>query len=238
MYAETGRLDEALKLATVAQAQLKRPEADDTLGWVYYRKGLLQHAIASFERAANKAPNNPVYQYHLGLAQLKQGNDAQGRAALKRALALKSDFNGADDARKALEEDEASAIASLASELKRFTQWLGARFRQIRRDPQSSARRAGRDRVRAPSARVGSTPRSNMRRASRSSGVSRSQQSPLQAARSAFRRARSAVSRAASTRARMRGRRLARRRGGEFAGGQRRDRDGQVHPIAQRSRQS
>ena len=104
IYAEDGRLDEALKLATVAQTQLKRPESEDTLGWVYYRKGLWQHAIASFERAAAKAPSNPVYQYHLGLAQLKQGNDAQGRAALKRALTLKPDFNGAADARKALEE--------------------------------------------------------------------------------------------------------------------------------------
>jgi tetratricopeptide (TPR) repeat protein len=104
MYAEDGRLDEALKLATVAQAQLKRPEADDTLGWVYYRKGLVQHAISAFERAAAKAPTNPTYQYHLGLAHLKQGNDAQGRAALKRALAMKSDFNGADEARKALAE--------------------------------------------------------------------------------------------------------------------------------------
>jgi tetratricopeptide (TPR) repeat protein len=104
MYAESGRLDDALKLATVAQDQLKRPESEDTLGWVYYRKGLWQHAIASFERAISKAPANPVYQYHLGLAHLKEGNDAQGRAALKRALAMKSDFNGADDARRALEE--------------------------------------------------------------------------------------------------------------------------------------
>jgi len=104
MYAEAGRLDDALKLATVAQDQLKRPEAEDTLGWVYYRKGLWQHAIASFERAISKAPANAVYQYHLGLAHLKEGNDSQGRAALKRALALKSDFNGADDARRALEE--------------------------------------------------------------------------------------------------------------------------------------
>jgi tetratricopeptide (TPR) repeat protein len=102
MYAEAGRLDEALKLATIATEQLKRPEAEDTLGWVYYKKGLAQHAIAAFERAVAKAPENPVYQYHLGLAQLKDGNDTQGRAALKRALAIKSDFNGADEARKAL----------------------------------------------------------------------------------------------------------------------------------------
>jgi hypothetical protein len=33
---------------------------------------------------------------------LKEGHEAEGRAALKRALALKSDFNGADEARKAL----------------------------------------------------------------------------------------------------------------------------------------
>ena len=104
IYAEAGRLDEALKFATVAQERLKRPESDDTLGWVYYKKGLLQHAITSFERAATKAPRNPVYQYHLGLAHLKEGNEEQGRAALKRALAIKSDFNGADEARKALAE--------------------------------------------------------------------------------------------------------------------------------------
>ena len=102
MYAEAGRLDEALTLATVAIEQLKRPEAEDTLGWIYYRKGLTQHAITAFERAVAKSPKNPVYQYHLGLAQLKDGNDTQGRAALKRALDLQPDFNGADDARKAL----------------------------------------------------------------------------------------------------------------------------------------
>jgi tetratricopeptide (TPR) repeat protein len=106
MYAEAGRLDEALKLATVATEQLKRPEADDTLGWVYYRKGLAQHAITAFERAVSKAPDNPIYHYHLGLAQLKEGNDAEGRAALKRALAIKSDFSGADEARKALAEEK------------------------------------------------------------------------------------------------------------------------------------
>jgi tetratricopeptide (TPR) repeat protein len=104
IYAEAGRLDEALKFAAVAQERLKRPESDDTLGWVYYKKGLLQHAITFFERAATKAPRNPVYQYHLGLAHLKEGNEVEGRAALKRALAIKADFNGADEARKALAE--------------------------------------------------------------------------------------------------------------------------------------
>ena len=65
-----------------------------------YRKGLATHAVAAFDRALSKAPDNPVYHYHLGLAQLKAGNTRQGRAALTRALALKSDFNGADEARE------------------------------------------------------------------------------------------------------------------------------------------
>jgi tetratricopeptide (TPR) repeat protein len=103
LYADDGRLDEALKLATVAQEEMRqRPEAEDTLGWIYYRKGLATHAVAAFDRALSKAPDNPVYHYHLGLAQLKAGNTRQGRAALTRALALKSDFNGADEARRAL----------------------------------------------------------------------------------------------------------------------------------------
>ena len=108
MYAESGKLDEALRLATVAQEQMRgRPEAEDTLGWVYYRKGLATHAVAAFDRALAKSPDNPVYHYHLGLAQLKAGNMRHGRAALTRALALKPDFNGADEARKALAQETA-----------------------------------------------------------------------------------------------------------------------------------
>ena len=58
----------------------------------------------AFERAIERAPKNPVYHYHLGLAHLKAGNDARGRAALRRALELKPDFAGADDASRALAE--------------------------------------------------------------------------------------------------------------------------------------
>jgi Flp pilus assembly protein TadD len=103
IYAETGKPDEAIKLAMVAQAELRgRPEAEDTLGWAYYHKGLTGHAIAAFERALGKAPDNPVYHYHLGLAHAKAGSDANARQSFQRALALKADFAGADDARAKL----------------------------------------------------------------------------------------------------------------------------------------
>jgi tetratricopeptide (TPR) repeat protein len=103
IYADEQRLDDALRLAGVAvDAMKQRPEAEDTLGWIYYLKDLPGHAIPAFERALSRAPNNPIYHYHLGLAQMKAGNEAAGRKALRRALELKPDFNGAEDARKAL----------------------------------------------------------------------------------------------------------------------------------------
>jgi tetratricopeptide (TPR) repeat protein len=103
MLAQDGQLDEALRLATDAKRTLRqRPEAEDTLGWIYLRKNLTGHAIPAFRRAIELAPDNPTYHYHLGLAYLRAGNDKDGRAALQRALALKTDFNGADDARARL----------------------------------------------------------------------------------------------------------------------------------------
>ncbi len=80
----------------IAQEQLKRrPEGDDTLGWVQLRRGVTADAIASFTRAVGRSPNNPVYHYHLGLAYLKMGDKARGRDELQRALTLSPDFSGA-----------------------------------------------------------------------------------------------------------------------------------------------
>jgi tetratricopeptide (TPR) repeat protein len=103
MYAEDGRLDDALRLARVAKDQLRRrPEGEDTLGWVQLRKGASADAIASFSRAVERNPSNPVYHYHLGLAYLQNGDKQRGRTELQRALEISQDFSGADEARKQL----------------------------------------------------------------------------------------------------------------------------------------
>jgi tetratricopeptide (TPR) repeat protein len=103
MYAEDGRVEDAIRLATVATEELRgRPEADDTLGWAYYHRGTMTRAIAAFERAIEKAPDRPIYHYHLGLALDRAGSADKARAAFKRALSFKSDFAGADDARARL----------------------------------------------------------------------------------------------------------------------------------------
>jgi tetratricopeptide (TPR) repeat protein len=103
IYAQEDRLDDALRLARVAKEELRRrPEGEDTFGWVQLRKGAFGDAIASFSRAVERNPNNPVYHYHLGLAYLQSGDKRRGRSELQRALEISQDFNGADDARRQL----------------------------------------------------------------------------------------------------------------------------------------
>jgi tetratricopeptide (TPR) repeat protein len=99
MYAEQGKLDEALPLAEVAARELDRAEAHDTLGWVYLKKRLPMHAIPSLEKSVARAPDRAIYRYHLGLAYLDAGRRDRARAELVRALALKPDLQ---DARAAL----------------------------------------------------------------------------------------------------------------------------------------
>jgi tetratricopeptide (TPR) repeat protein len=98
-------LNEALKYAQVAKAALPEDASvADTLGWVYYKKGLYDSAIAEFKASLAKAPENPTVAYHLGLAYAKKGEPDKARTELERALQLSDKFDGAADAKKALAE--------------------------------------------------------------------------------------------------------------------------------------
>jgi tetratricopeptide (TPR) repeat protein len=104
IYAETnGNLDIALQLAKTAQEHLPgAPEVNDTLGFIYYKRGLASLAIPPLKMSAEKDPDNATYRYHLGLAYASAGDSVQARQSLARALALKPDFRGAEDARHVL----------------------------------------------------------------------------------------------------------------------------------------
>ena len=58
----------------------------------------------SNQDAINRSPENPTYQYHLGLSYLKQNQRARAKEHLQKALQLNPKFNQADDARKTLDE--------------------------------------------------------------------------------------------------------------------------------------
>ena len=104
IYAERGeQLDRALQLAQTAKAQLpESPEVNDTLGWVYYKKGLGSLAVAPLQQSVEQDPKNPTYHYHLGLVYANSGQRAKAREALEQALKLNLPAAESADARKAL----------------------------------------------------------------------------------------------------------------------------------------
>ena len=104
MLAEQGRnLDEALSMAKKAKEKAPEdPNVMDTLGWVYYKKGLYESSISELLDCLEKMSDNPVVYYHLGLAYYKNGNIEKARAQLEKSLKISKDFPGADDAKKML----------------------------------------------------------------------------------------------------------------------------------------
>ena len=116
LYAVNGKgnLDEAVRLAQgVVQKNPNIPGFIDTLGWVYYKKGLygaaieqLKKAVALDERSAKSGNANPSanYQYHLGMALKAKGDKDAARHALEQAVRLseKAPFAEAEEARNVL----------------------------------------------------------------------------------------------------------------------------------------
>ncbi|MFN2531058.1 MAG: tetratricopeptide repeat protein [Pyrinomonadaceae bacterium] len=111
---EKGNLDEAVRLAQgVVQRNPNIAGFVDTLGWVYYKKGLyaaavdqLQKAVKIDEEAAKSATGSPTaaYHYHLGMALKAKGDRENSKRELETALRLsdKTPFADVNEARKAL----------------------------------------------------------------------------------------------------------------------------------------
>ena len=99
-----GNLDEALKFAQIArEAAPEDPSVGDTLGWVYYKKGLFENAYPLIADAAGKLKKNPSVRYHHGMVLAKKGKNKEAAAELKAALSLDPKFPGADEAKKTLD---------------------------------------------------------------------------------------------------------------------------------------
>jgi putative PEP-CTERM system TPR-repeat lipoprotein len=106
IYSEnTGDKDKALQLAqTAKEAAPDDPRVSDTLGWILYKRGVYQRALALFEESAAKISDEPTIQYHLGMAYSKVGNKEGARKALTAATSAKREFPELADARRALSE--------------------------------------------------------------------------------------------------------------------------------------
>jgi tetratricopeptide (TPR) repeat protein len=96
---DPAHLEEALTLARKAKDQVpESPEVLDTLGWLYYRKGMYDLAARELELALSKA-DSPAIQFHLGLAYNRLGNTEKGRRLLAAAIAKDPKLADADASR-------------------------------------------------------------------------------------------------------------------------------------------
>jgi tetratricopeptide (TPR) repeat protein len=85
-YLASENADEALKFAQqAAELAPDSPYVQDTLGWIYYRKGLYSSAIRYLKTAVAKEPN-PRRQFHLGMSYLKSGDRGLGQSLVQTAL--------------------------------------------------------------------------------------------------------------------------------------------------------
>lgn len=105
-----GDLDEAVQRAqTVVQRYPQEAGFADTLGWVYYKKGIFAAAVEQLRKAAtfsaNRGQDNPAYRYRLGMALIGAGDRASARRELEQAIRLGEQRNFAqmEDARRALQ---------------------------------------------------------------------------------------------------------------------------------------
>jgi tetratricopeptide (TPR) repeat protein len=82
-----GDLNAALSLAQQVKRQLPNsPVAADTLAWAFYKSGLYELAVAESSSCVRMAPDNPVYQYHLGMSYFGAKRLDAAAACLRRAL--------------------------------------------------------------------------------------------------------------------------------------------------------
>jgi tetratricopeptide (TPR) repeat protein len=90
---EKGNAEEAMRLGQdVVRRYPNEPGFADTLGWVYYRRGLYRDSVEQLRRAvegaAKRGGDNSLYRWHLGAALAKSGDKLAARRELQKSLEL------------------------------------------------------------------------------------------------------------------------------------------------------
>jgi tetratricopeptide (TPR) repeat protein len=95
-------LARALALTKDFERTAPNPLFLDTLGWVYVKLGQANDAVRLLKPVADKAPEEPVVNYHLGMAYHRAGDMGQAKIYLAKALETGRPFSGADETRTIL----------------------------------------------------------------------------------------------------------------------------------------
>jgi tetratricopeptide (TPR) repeat protein len=102
-------LDRA-KALTARFANSPNPSFLDTYGWVLYKRGESEAAVATLQTVLTKSPQSPTSLYHLGMAQASAGQSDAARDSLTRSLKSGKNFSGMDEAKATL--DKLSAVGA------------------------------------------------------------------------------------------------------------------------------
>jgi tetratricopeptide (TPR) repeat protein len=103
-----GNLDVALSMAQTARRELPdSPGVADTLGWIYFQKGVYPLAISNLLEALklqdkNKMPDNPDIHFHLGMSYEKSEQPELARQQYEHVLKMYPNYRDAVEIKKAL----------------------------------------------------------------------------------------------------------------------------------------
>jgi len=87
---------------TAYQSAPSDPHIADTFGWIVYRMGDAKRAVTLLTASAEKLPNVPGIQYHLGMALLGTSDTTGARRALARAVNSTAPFSDKEAAQRVL----------------------------------------------------------------------------------------------------------------------------------------
>jgi predicted Zn-dependent protease len=80
------------------------PLVQDTLAWIQFKLGDVPQARQNLAEALAQVPENPVFNYHMGVILIESGNFLEAKQRLENALAGKQNFVGRDKAEELLEK--------------------------------------------------------------------------------------------------------------------------------------
>jgi tetratricopeptide (TPR) repeat protein len=83
----------ALALASEAYRERKSIDGDDVLAWALYKNGRCGEALVHSRRALRLGTRDALKTFHRGMIELCLGRESQGRASLRRALAINPYFS-------------------------------------------------------------------------------------------------------------------------------------------------
>jgi len=98
-----GNIDVALNLAQDAKQQsVNNLQITDTIGWIYYKKGIYKTALDYLKECAAKDSKNATFQYQLGMVYWKLGEKEDARRLLLNALTLNPNLPESKSAQQVL----------------------------------------------------------------------------------------------------------------------------------------